>query len=63
MVYPALAQKLWQNTSYLQRGGINNWLCAVMTFFLNGTRFAVQIFGGQRGLSCIPGYALGNIDG
>ena len=29
----ALTQKLWQNTSYLQFGGLNNWFYAVITIF------------------------------
>jgi len=29
----ALTQKLWQNTSYLQLGGLNNWFYVVVTIF------------------------------
>jgi len=29
----ALTQKLWQNTSYLQLSGLNNWFYAVITIF------------------------------
>jgi len=29
----ALTQKLWQNTSYLQLSGLNNWFYVVMTIF------------------------------
>ena len=29
----ALTQKLWQNTSYLQLGGLINWFYVVITIF------------------------------
>jgi len=29
----ALTQKLWQNTSYLQLSGLNNWFYVVITIF------------------------------
>jgi len=29
----ALTQKLWQNTTYLQLVGLNNWFYAVITIF------------------------------
>jgi len=40
----ALTEKLRQNTSYLQLGGINNLFYAVMTVFAqsNGAVFAIQ---------------------
>jgi len=34
--------KLWQNTSYLQLGGINNWFHAARQFLFTGSLFAVQ---------------------
>jgi len=37
--YSALKQKLWQNTNYLQLGGINNWFYAIMTIFVQ--RFSI----------------------
>jgi len=37
-----LTQKLWQNTSYLQLSGLNNWFYVVITIFLSTWIFAVQ---------------------
>jgi len=31
----ALTQKLWQNTSYLQRSGLNNWFYMVIIILLH----------------------------
>ena len=38
----ALTQKLWQNTSYLQRSGLNNWFYMVIIILLHTWIFAVQ---------------------
>ena len=38
----ALTQKLWQNSSYLQLSGLNNWFYMVITILLNTWICAVQ---------------------
>jgi len=38
----ALTQKLWQNSSYLQLSGLNNWFYVIITFLLNTWICAVQ---------------------
>ena len=40
--YSAITQKLWQSTSFVQLGRMNNWLYAIMTIFAHGSKFAVQ---------------------
>jgi len=44
----ATTQKLRQNTSYLQLGGINNWLYTVMTIFAQRFNICNQKLGTDR---------------
>jgi len=60
--YSGLTQEYWQNTSYLQLGGMNNWFYAVMTMFAQRFNSWSPKFGGRRRLSPSRGYAPGNTD-
>jgi len=44
-------QKVWQNTSYLQLGGMNNWFYAIMTIFAQWFNICSAKFWGRRRLS------------
>jgi len=48
----ALTQKLWQNTSYLQPGGLINWFCVVITIFAQHLNICSPNLGIWR--RCLP---------
>ena len=56
----ALTQKLRKNINYLQLGGMNNWLYAVMTIFAQRFNICSPKVGGVTALFPSLGYALGN---
>jgi len=55
----AVTQKLWQNTSYLQRGGMNSF-CLVITILAQQMIICGPKLGERRRLSPPPSYASGN---
>ena len=57
-----LTQKLWQNTSYLQFGGLNKWIYAVIASFAQHLDICNPKLGKWRSLPPPPGYASGNSD-
>jgi len=56
----ALTQKLWQNTSYLQLSGLNNWFYVVITIFALHLNMCSPKLVEWRRLSPQPGDASGN---
>jgi len=58
----ALTHKLRQNASYLQLGGMINWLYAVMTIFAQRFNICSSKFERSTALIAPPGYAPCNSD-
>ena len=56
----ALTQKLWQNTSYLQIGGLINWFYVVIKFFSQHLNICSPKLGEWLRLLPQPGYTSGN---
>jgi len=58
----ALTQKLWQNTSYIQLSGLNNWIYVVITIFAQHLIICSPKLMEWRRLLPPPGYASANSD-
>jgi len=56
----AITQKLWQNTSYLQLSGLNNWFYVVTTIFAQHLNICSPKLVEWRRLLPSPGDASGN---
>jgi len=56
----ALTQKLWQNTTYLQLSGLNNWFYVVITIFAQHLNICSPKLVDWRRLLLPPGDASGN---
>jgi len=56
----ALTQKLWQNTSYLQLSGLNNWFYVVITIFAQHLNICSPKLVELQRLLLPPGYASAN---